>query len=160
MAKDMGYVKNVVKEVKQTARRASNSLSKSDREGYEKKYGRKIDIKIGNSKVKEQVGQLAGAVLQGRRYDEKGKQITPKYKKIDEKKTVTKPTSRMGAAMAKKAVAPKPAVKKVAPGAKGTRNEPMKAVRILGGTGVAKGARLEKGMSRARSISGSKKKTK
>lgn len=76
MAKDMGYVKNVVKEVKQTARRASNALAKKDREMYEKKYGRKINIKIGSSKVKEQVGQLAGAVLQGRRYDESGKMIT------------------------------------------------------------------------------------
>lgn len=74
------YVGNVIKEVKQTAKRVSNAVDKADKAAYEKKYGRKMDVKIGSSKIKEQVGQLAGAVLQGRRYDDKtGKQIvTPK----------------------------------------------------------------------------------
>lgn len=85
------YVGNVIKEVKQTAKRVSNAVDKADKAAYEKKYGRKLDVKIGSSKIKEQVGQLAGAVLQGRRYDDKtGKQIvTPK--KLGPKRTTVNP---------------------------------------------------------------------
>lgn len=81
--KKTSFVKNVVKEVKQTAKAVSNAVDKADRGTLEKKTGRKIDIKIGKSNIKDQIGQVAGAVLQGRRYDDKtGKQIkaTPKKK--------------------------------------------------------------------------------
>ena len=99
-AKKTNYVRNVAKEVKQTAKRVSNALDKKDRQKYEQKYGRKIDIKIGNSKVKEQVGQLAGAVLQGRRYDAAGKLITAKKavapKKIAQSRvSVIKPARKL-----------------------------------------------------------------
>jgi hypothetical protein len=69
-----GYVGNVVKEVKDTARAASNAFDKADKKGYESKYGNKVNAKIGKSDVKAQAGQLAGAVLQARRYDAQGKQ--------------------------------------------------------------------------------------
>ena len=152
MAKDMGYVKNVVKEVKQTARRASNALAKKDRKKYEEKYGRKIDIKIGKSNVKDQAGQLAGAVLQGRRYNEAGKQITPK---MTNKKNPNKTATR-GAAVAKKAAMPKPTPVKLPtvkgrPGAKGTRDEMVKSVRVLGGTGYAQ-ERFDKAVKRTSSV--------
>jgi ribosomal protein L6P/L9E len=75
MAKKMSYLDNLQKELGQTARRSSNALDKF------LLGGRKTNIKIGSSKVKEQVGQFAGAVLQGRRYDDKtGKQIKAKKK--------------------------------------------------------------------------------
>ena len=83
-AKKASYIGNVVKEVKQTAKAVSNAVDKADRSMLEKKTGRKIDIKIGKSNIKDQVGQAAGALLQGRRYDNAtGKQIkktTPKKK--------------------------------------------------------------------------------
>jgi hypothetical protein len=72
------YGQNVVKEVKQTAKRVSNAVDKMDKKAYEAKYGKKLPG-VGSSKIKEQVGQLAGAVLQGRRYNDKtGKQVMPK----------------------------------------------------------------------------------
>ena len=77
------YVGNVVKEVKQTVKAVSNAVDKADRSSLEKKTGRKIDFKIGKSNVKSQVGQTAGAILKGTRYDDKtGKAIkaTPKKK--------------------------------------------------------------------------------
>jgi hypothetical protein len=64
MAKNMSYLDNLQKELGQTAKRASNSLDK---------YllgNRKTNIKIGSSKVKEQVGQLGGAII-GRQYSDK-----------------------------------------------------------------------------------------
>jgi hypothetical protein len=75
MAKKVSYLDNLQKELGQTAKRASNALDK---------YllgNRKTNIKIGSSKIKEQVGQLAGAAVLGRRYDDKtGKQIKAKKK--------------------------------------------------------------------------------
>mgnify|MGYP003344309160 CR=1 FL=1 len=61
-----GYLGNVKKEAGQYSaawKKASNA---------------KLPIDIGNSlqkKAQKELGQLAGAVLQGRRYDAKGKQI-------------------------------------------------------------------------------------
>jgi hypothetical protein len=76
--KKTSYAGNVVKEVKQTAKRVSNAVDKMDKKAYEAKYGKKLPA-VGSSKIKEQVGQLAGAVLQGRRYNDKtGKQVMPK----------------------------------------------------------------------------------
>jgi len=75
MPKKMSYLDNLQRELGQTAKRTSNALDKF------LLGNRKTNIKIGSSKVKEQVGQLAGAVLQGRRYDDKtGKQIKAKKK--------------------------------------------------------------------------------
>ena len=75
MAKKMSYLDNLQKELGQTAKRTSNALDK---------YllgNRKTTIKIGPSNVKDQVGQFAGALLQGRRYEDKtGKQIKAKKK--------------------------------------------------------------------------------
>jgi hypothetical protein len=77
-AKKTSYGQNVVKEVKQTAKRVSNAVDKMDKKAYEARYGRKLPA-VGSSRIKSQVGQLAGAVLQGRRYDDKtGKQVMPK----------------------------------------------------------------------------------
>lgn len=87
MAKKTSYIGNVVKEAKQTAKNASNAVDKYLNGNRPLPKG----VKIGPSNVKKEAGQLAGAVLQGRRYDEKGKQI-----------------------VAKKAVAKKAAVKKAA----------------------------------------------
>ena len=64
MPKNASYLDNLQKELGQTAKRASNALDK---------YllgGRKTNIKIGNSKVKEQIGQLGGAII-GRQYSDK-----------------------------------------------------------------------------------------
>lgn len=120
------YIGNVVKEVKQTAKRVSNAVDKADRSAYEKKYGRKMDVKIGSSKIKEQVGQLAGAVLQGRRYDDKtGKQIvTPKKSARS-----TTPSISQRATKPKGTAAPKRTG-----GPVGSRTEVPKKVRILKGT--------------------------
>jgi len=71
MAKKVNYLGNVVKEVKQTARSASNAVDKYLNGNRPLPKG----IKIGPSNVKKEAGQLAGAVLQGRRYDASGKQI-------------------------------------------------------------------------------------
>ena len=65
-----------MREAKQTVGRVSNAIDKSDRSSYEKKYGRKIPFQIGSSDIQEQIGQLVGALVRGRRYDDKtGKQI-------------------------------------------------------------------------------------
>jgi len=126
MKKKSSYVGNVAKEVKQTVQRVSNAFDKADKAAYEKKYGRKLPGKIGSSKIKEQVGQLAGAVLQGRRYDDKtGKQI----------KTASKSSSRarINEGM-KKPIIKKVAAKPATGGAKGTRNEQMKPMRTFKAT--------------------------
>ena len=74
-AKEMSYLDNLQKELGQTAKRSSNALDKF------LLGNRKTNIKIGSSNIKEQVGQLAGAVVLGRRYDDKtGKQIKAKKK--------------------------------------------------------------------------------
>jgi hypothetical protein len=75
MPKKMSYLDNLQKELGQTAKRSSNALDKF------LLGNRKTNIKIGSSNIKEQVGQLAGAVVLGRRYDDKtGKQIKAKKK--------------------------------------------------------------------------------
>ena len=121
MKKKSSYVGNVAKEVKQTVQRVSNAFDKADKAAYEKKYGRKLPNKIGSSNIKEQVGQLAGAVLQGRRYDDKtGKQI--------------KSPSNKNASMIGKPTLKKVAAKPKTGGAKGTRTEQMKPMRTFKAT--------------------------
>jgi hypothetical protein len=71
MAKKVNYLGNVVKEVKQTAKSASNAVDKYLNGNRPLPKG----MKIGPSNVKKEAGQLAGALLQGRRYDASGKQI-------------------------------------------------------------------------------------
>lgn len=73
--KSTSYLGNVAKEVKQTAKSASNAVDKYLNGNRPLPKG----VKIGPSNVKKEAGQLAGAVLQGRRYSDKtGKQIVTK----------------------------------------------------------------------------------
>jgi hypothetical protein len=75
MKKKTSYAGNVVKEVKQTAKSASNAVDKYLNKNRPLPKG----MKIGPSNVKKEAGQLAGAVLQGRRYNDKtGKQVMAK----------------------------------------------------------------------------------
>lgn len=75
MAKNMSYLDNLQKELGQTAKRASNALDKYLLGNRPVPKG----IKIGSSKVKEQVGQLGGAIFMGARYNDKtGKRISGK----------------------------------------------------------------------------------
>ena len=81
--KKTSYLGNVAKEVKQTAKNASNAVDKYLNGNRPLPKG----MKIGPSNVKKEAGQLAGALLQGRRYDDKtGKQIVAK-KSVASKKT-------------------------------------------------------------------------
>lgn len=100
-AKSTSYVGNVIKEVKQTAKSASNAVDKYLNGNRPLPKG----MKIGPSNVKAEAGQLAGAVLQGRRYSDKtGKQIvaSPTNKK-QPKKAVS---SKQVKPVAKKAAMP------------------------------------------------------
>jgi hypothetical protein len=99
MKKKTSYIGNVAKEVKQTAKNASNAIDKYLNGNRTLPKG----MKIGPSNVKKEAGQLAGAVLQGRRYDDKtGKQIVAK--KTAAKKAVAKKVSMPAAKkMVKKA---------------------------------------------------------
>lgn len=149
-ASKSSYVGNVFKEVKQTAKRVSNAVDKADKAAYEKKYGRKMDVKIGSSKIKEQVGQLAGAVLQGRRYDDKtGKQImTGKATSARPRNSVmnqrpaTRPTTPRGTTTPKSTVigsrprGATPAPKRVG-GAVGTRTEVPKKIKTFKATSTS-----------------------
>lgn len=83
--KKTSYLGNVAKEVKQTAKSASNAVDKYLNGNRALPKG----IKIGPSNVKAEAGQLAGAILQGRRYDSKGKLITAK-KTVAKKAAPTK----------------------------------------------------------------------
>jgi preprotein translocase subunit SecF len=77
----MSYLENLMREAKQTTSRVNNAVDKKLQSDYEQQYNRKIGNKIGSSAVKEQIGQLAGALVLGRRYDDKtGKQIKAKKK--------------------------------------------------------------------------------
>ena len=66
MPKGTSYLDNLQKELGQTAKRASNALDKYLLGNRPVPKG----IKIGSSNVKEQVGQLGGAII-GRRYSDK-----------------------------------------------------------------------------------------
>ena len=77
MAKNMSYLDNLKKELGQTAKTASNALDKYLLGNRPVPKG----IKIGPSNIKKEAGQLAGALLKGRQYDDKtGKQIKAKKK--------------------------------------------------------------------------------
>lgn len=100
MAKKTSYIGNVAKEVKQTARAASNAIDKRLNGNRPLPKG----MKIGKSNVKAEAGQLAGAVLQGRRYNSAGKQIVAKKsvaKKITKPTTVAKRMAKPAKRMAK-----------------------------------------------------------
>ena len=85
MAKKMSYLDNLKKEIEDRAK-ASNKASKAN---YEARYGIQGIKQPGSQARASQTragltratGQLIGAVLQGRRYDDKtGKQIKSKKK--------------------------------------------------------------------------------
>jgi len=87
--------KNIANETERTYKNSkSNAVTPAAQAGA-KRVGK--ELKIDLKKERNAKGQLAGALLQGRRYDEKGKQIT--------KETSKKP-------VAKKATAKKAPVKK------------------------------------------------
>jgi hypothetical protein len=80
MAKKMSYLDNLKKEMSDRAK-ASNNFSKAN---YEARYGvqgikqpgSQARASQASSGLRKATGQLFGAVLQGRRYDDKtGKQI-------------------------------------------------------------------------------------
>ena len=72
MAKNLSYFDNLKKELGQTAKTASNALDKYLLGNRPVPKG----IKIGPSNIKKEAGQLAGALLKGRQYDDKtGKQV-------------------------------------------------------------------------------------
>ena len=72
-----GYVGNVIKEVKDNARAYSKAIDLQDKiRNYppSKRPALKAEATVNSKKVTAERGQLLGAVLQGRRYDNKGKQ--------------------------------------------------------------------------------------
>jgi hypothetical protein len=73
---EVSYLGNIKKEIGQTAKNASNAIDKFLNGNRPLPKG----MKIGPSNVRKEAGQLAGAVLQGRRYDSSGKQIKAKKK--------------------------------------------------------------------------------
>jgi hypothetical protein len=112
MAKKTSYIGNVVKEVKQTAKSASNAVDKYLNGNRPLPKG----MKIGPSNVKKEAGQLAGAVLQGRRYDASGKQIKKSTSSDITKKLKSLKPLNLDKKYASSSSAPKRAVKKsVAP---------------------------------------------
>ena len=77
MAKKVSYLDNLKKELGQTATNVNNAIDRylNGNRPLPKR------IKIGPSNVKKEAGQLAGALLQGRRYSDKtAKQIKAKKK--------------------------------------------------------------------------------
>lgn len=113
-----GYATNIVKEVRQTAKSASNAVDKYLNGNRPLPKG----MKIGKSNVKAQVGQLAGAVLQGRRYDESGKMITPAKNKSGAKTPKRVTRSAKAAPSAPRQIMPK----KVTSGVKPRGGRPLK----------------------------------
>jgi hypothetical protein len=70
-----GYVGNVGKEFKETARAYSDTINaQMDTRSYPPERRAELSNKadIASAKTDKQYGQLAGAILQGRRYDSKG----------------------------------------------------------------------------------------
>ena len=78
------YLKNLDKETNQ-AGNAGESLKKVKGTSKEKAAA---------NKLRNERGQMFGALLQGRRYDEKGKQITKAAPKPATKKAAAKPTTK------------------------------------------------------------------
>jgi hypothetical protein len=78
------YLKNLDKETTQ-AGNAGETLKKA--KGTPKE-------KAAANKLRNERGQMFGALLQGRRYDEKGKQITKAAPKPATKKAAAKPTTK------------------------------------------------------------------
>jgi hypothetical protein len=154
MKKKTSYLDNIKKELSDRSK-ASGRASKTN---YEARYGvqgvkqpgAQARASQARKNLTKATGQLVGAVLQGRRYEDKtGKQI------------VAKKTAGANAAMAKKVVSPKP--KKAVSGPKGSRTEAVKSVRILGGTASAKepmSKAMKRTSSMAQSVTPRKKKMK
>ncbi len=107
MAKKVSYFDNLMKEVRDRSK-ASDKLSQAS---YEARYGVKGVKQPGaqarasqaRKNVTKATGQLLGAVLQGRRYDDKGRIIQAPKKQVGK---ITPMTAT------KKTVAKKPATKK------------------------------------------------
>jgi hypothetical protein len=135
MKKKTSYIGNVVKEVKQTAKSASNAVDKYLNGNRPLPKG----MKIGPSNVKKEAGQLAGALLQGRRYDESGKQIVA-GKGGSARRTAQSPTGRT-----RGTITPMP--KKTAIGTKPRGGKPMpKAKKTAIGVKPRGGRPLKKSM--------------
>ena len=88
--------KNIANDTERTYKNSkSNAVTPAAQAGA-KRVGK--ELKIDLKKERNAKGQLAGALLQGRRYDEKGKQITketskkPVAKKATAKKVVQMPS--------------------------------------------------------------------
>lgn len=77
MAKKMNYFENIAKEINDVyqAQRRTTEMSNTSGPGTDKEANRLLGIQ------RRQAGQLAGAIVQGRRYDRKGHQITTKPKR-------------------------------------------------------------------------------
>jgi hypothetical protein len=77
MAKKVSYLDNLQKELGQAAKNTSNAIDKYLNGNRPLPKG----MKLGPSNIKQEVGQLAGALLQGRRYSDKtAKQVKAKKK--------------------------------------------------------------------------------
>lgn len=77
MAKKVSYLDNLQKELGQAANNTSNAIDKYLNGNRPLPKG----MKLGPSNIKQEVGQLAGALLQGRRYSDKtAKQVKAKKK--------------------------------------------------------------------------------
>jgi hypothetical protein len=77
MKKNTSYLDNLKKELGQTGTNVNNAIDKFLNGNRPLPKG----MKIGPSNVKREAGQLAGALLQGRRYNDKtAKQIKAKKK--------------------------------------------------------------------------------
>lgn len=117
MAKKVSYLDNLKKELSDRSK-ASSEFSKAN---YEARYG-VMGIKQPGSQARasqasknltKATGQLLGAVLQGRRYDDKGRIIQAPAKQVNKIKPLsktTKPATPKTGPAAK--IAKKPATKK------------------------------------------------
>ena len=100
------YLGNINKEIGQTQKASEKAIKAKNNANIVKlPSGKKIKTglseKEANKKVKNERGQMFGALLQGRRYDEKGKQITnststakPRPKPKATAKATPKPTAK------------------------------------------------------------------
>jgi len=108
MAKNVSYFDNLMKEVKDRSRAKDRQIKASDEAKYGimgiKQPGAQARASKASATLGRATGQLLGAVLQGRRYDAKGR-IIEAPKKTVKRITPVKPA-------VKKAVAKKPVTKK------------------------------------------------
>lgn len=86
---EVSYIGNIKKEIGQTATNVNNAIDKFLNGNRPLPNG----MKIGPSNVRKEAGQLAGAVLQGRRYDASGKQVEAPTRQVN--KQVKTPTRQV-----------------------------------------------------------------